>query len=71
MFSKTLTDGSHVRRFSIETAGEDGWEVRQLEDSDLITQKRCTDWHRVEYILARFSREIEGLKRQGWREADA
>jgi len=69
MFAKTLTDGSHVRQFSIEEVGYDGWEVRQLEDSRVIRRNRYTDWHRVERALARFALEVEGLERKGWQAA--
>jgi len=70
MFAKTLTDGRHTRHFSIEEIGYDGWEVRQVEDSRLITRKRYTDWHRVERALALFALEVEALERQGWQAAD-
>lgn len=71
MFAKTLTHGSHTRQFTIEEAGDDGWEVRQIDDSRLVTRKRYSDWHRVERALARFALEVEGLERQGWRAAGA
>lgn len=70
MFAKTLTDGSHTRHFRIEEAGDDGWDVQQVEDSRLIERKRYTDWHRVERALLRFAIEVEDLERKGWQAAD-
>jgi hypothetical protein len=35
----------------------------------VLEMHRLDDWHRVERALARFRREIEVLKNQGWRES--
>jgi len=69
MFAKVLQQGEHTRRFSITERGRDGWEIREEHDDAILKQARYTDWHRVERDLARFTREIAELHRQGWRDA--
>ena len=35
VFSRGLTDGSHVRRFNVERAPAEGWHVREERDAEV------------------------------------
>jgi len=69
MFDLRLRHLDHVRRYSISTAGDLGWEVRFEEDQRLRRATTYRDWHRVERALAQFEREIFELRAKGWQEA--
>ena len=66
MFFKTLIQAGHTRSFTVQAHREDGWEVRIEQDSQVIRQRRYTDWHRVERALSAIQREVESLQMQGW-----
>ena len=38
MFSKELTHGGHVRRFTIRASDGNGWEVREEQDSRVVQE---------------------------------
>jgi hypothetical protein len=67
MYTKTLTQGEHTRKFSISAGSTLGWEVLEAQDSRVIRQVRYTDWHRVERARTAMALEIEALEREGWR----
>jgi hypothetical protein len=46
-----------------------GWEASACEDQRVMETRHHVDWHRVEFTLIRFKREIAELKSQGWRDA--
>ncbi len=66
MFSISLRNADHQRRFSISRTEESGWEVRREEDRRLIHHIRYRDWHRVERARAIFSLEVSKLTAAGW-----
>jgi hypothetical protein len=66
MFTKELTQGGHVRRFTIREAGH-GWEVREEQDTRVIRQVQYQDWHRVERALLAFREQVLELEENGWR----
>jgi hypothetical protein len=66
----TLVSADDVRSFSVQPTSPTGWETCERDGQHFVRRRRYTDWHRVEQALARFAREIEELKKQGWREAD-
>ncbi len=70
MFSITLRNADHVRRYSIWAAKESGWEVTLEEDREVRHQCRYGDWHRVERALAAFQREVSELTAGGWQQID-
>jgi hypothetical protein len=67
MFTKELKQGSHVRRFSISEAQDEGWEVREEADSEVIRSDRYRDWHRVERARMRIDAQVTDLESRGWR----
>jgi hypothetical protein len=66
MFTRELTQGGHVRRFTIREAGQ-GWEVREEQDACVIRQIQYQDWHRVERALSAFRARVLELEENGWR----
>ena len=68
MFAKELTQAGHTRRFTISEAGNDGWEVRVEQDSQVIRRVRYTDWHRVERAVQMLSLQVSELEENGWQE---
>lgn len=66
MFTKELTQAGHVRRFTIREAN-DGWELREEEDSKLVRQVQYRDWHRVERAKMRIDEQVTDLENRGWR----
>jgi hypothetical protein len=68
LLQTTLVRADRVRSFEVQPTSSVGWEASEREDQRIVQQQHHTDWHRVERTLARFSREIEELKEQGWRE---
>jgi hypothetical protein len=71
LLATTLVRGDHVRSFEIRPAREEswfGWEASEHQDQQLVQQRRCSDWHRVERMINHFTREISELRQQGWLE---
>ncbi|HJR59537.1 MAG TPA: hypothetical protein VJ813_09070 [Vicinamibacterales bacterium] len=67
MFSRTLTQAGHIRRFTVSVRRAMGWEVRVEQDSEVVRQARYTDWHRLERAIGALEREMGELEAQGWR----
>jgi len=70
MFSKTLTQAGHTRRFTVSAPSPTGWEVQVEQDREVVRRKRYSDWHRVERALNAMEREVGELELQGWRPSD-
>lgn len=68
VFKKTLVRATETRSFQVERNPSAGWHTRELANDRVARQQDRTDWHRVERDLARFAREIEDLRRQGWQD---
>ena len=68
VFRKTLVRHPSVRSFEIVLAADAGWQICERRDGHTV-QQHVADWHRVERDLARFAREIENLRRDGWQDA--
>ena len=66
MFTKELTNAGHRRRFSISSRGDAGWEVRDVQDEQVLKQICYTDWHRVERAQQMFNLIIDELENDGW-----
>ncbi len=66
-FSKTLQFLDHTRHYSIAITDE-GWELREERDSELVRQARFQDWHRVERATRSISIELDDLRTKGWEE---
>jgi hypothetical protein len=69
LFEKTLVRASETRSFQIRHTVSEGWQSSEFENDRVARQQQRSEWHRVERDLARFTREIEELHRQGWRDA--
>jgi hypothetical protein len=67
VFSRGLTDGSHIRRLEIERAPNEGWRIREERDTEVVRQVTYGDWHRVELAIRGFSAEASELTKKGWR----
>jgi hypothetical protein len=68
MYSVHLTNRGHIRTFTIDSLGHEGWEVREAHDSDVLRQARYTDWHRVERARTMFDLRANLLTEEGWTE---
>jgi hypothetical protein len=68
MFTKELQQAGHVRRFTISESPEEGWEVREEQDSQLVRRVQYRDWHRVERARMRIDEQVSELEDRGWRE---
>jgi hypothetical protein len=68
VFSRDLTDGSHVRRLEVERTSSHAWHVREQRDGAVVREVTCTDWHRVELAIRSFSAEAAELTRDGWQD---
>jgi hypothetical protein len=69
LFQKTLVRASETRSFQIVHSASSGWQTCELANDRVARQQHRTEWHRVERDLARFVREIDALRLQGWRDA--
>lgn len=69
LLATTLVRAHHSRSFQIHAARSAGWHVTEQQDQRVVQQRHYADWHRLERVRARFAREINELREQGWREA--
>ena len=69
MFSVRLMNAEHVRRYSISSLTDGGWEVTRQQDGEL-TRSCYHDWHRVERARAVFALEVSNLTERGWKIVD-
>jgi hypothetical protein len=69
MFSRELTFAGHTRTFTVDALLSSGWEVRVIQDADVIRRTCYSDWHRVERAISAIEREVSLLESQGWRAA--
>lgn len=66
-FTRTLQFLDHTRQYSIAIT-DDGWELREVRDSELVRQARYQDWHRVERATRSISIELDDLCTKGWKD---
>lgn len=66
MYKRTFRKADQTHRFVITNAKGAGWEVREEEDSQVISSVRYHDWHRVERALAA---QALNLELSGWKES--
>jgi len=69
MYARKFQKAGQTRRFTITDADNEGWEVREEQDSQVIRSARYTDWHRVERARMAFALEAATLESAGWRES--
>ncbi len=56
MFTRELTHAGDVKRFTVKST-EQGWEIREERNSEVVRTARYTDWHRVERAMWMFERQ--------------
>ncbi len=64
-----LSNSGHTRRFQIKPLSATGWEVREEEDSHVVSSRVYNDWHRVERarsVSLRVAVEPAGARQAGW-----
>jgi hypothetical protein len=71
MFSVSLMNADHIRRYSISFLSGAGWEVTRQQDGELTRRSCYHDWHRVERARALFALEVSKLTERGWKIVDA
>ena len=68
LLATTLLRADHSRSFQILVAPSAGWDATEQRDQRVVEQQHYADWHRVERALAHFTRKIDKLREDGWRE---
>jgi hypothetical protein len=48
----------HTGKFSITLADGAGWDLVAELDDRIVTMQHCSDWHRVERLMARIEAEL-------------
>ena len=66
MYECNLIHDGHTRRFQIKALFATGWEVREEEDSHVVSSRVYNDWHRVERARSVFRVAVDRLERDGW-----
>jgi hypothetical protein len=69
LFQKTLVRASETRSFHVDKSAPVGWRTVSAANDRVSHERQRTEWHRVERDIERFAREIDELRRQGWRDA--
>ena len=67
MFTRELKFAGHIRRFTIREGAEEGWEVREEADSEIVRVQQYRDWHRLERARMRIDQQVSELEHEGWR----
>ena len=66
MYAVTLRKNAETRRFTITATETSGWEVREEQNSELVSRHLYTDWHRVERAQMGFAQAVHSLVGEGW-----
>ena len=66
-FTQKLQHLDHTLHYSIVSTDE-GWELREERDSQLVRQAHLHDWHRVERATRVIAIEVDDLRTKGWTE---
>jgi hypothetical protein len=69
MYKRTFRKADQTHRFLITISEGAGWEVREEQDSHVISSVRYTDWHRVERARMAFANQALSLQLLGWKES--
>ena len=65
MYTRLLRKLAHTKKFTISHEQE-GWQVCEEEDSQLVLSVRYKDWHRVERAMQTFANKAKSLQQRGW-----
>ena len=69
MYKRTFRKADQTHRFVITNTHGSGWEVREEQDSRVISSVRYDDWHRVERARMAFATQALNLQLSGWQES--
>ena len=69
MYKRTFRKADQTHRFVITNTDGSGWEVREEQDSQVISRVRYNDWHRVERARMAFANQALTLQLSGWKES--
>ena len=69
MYKRTFRKADQTHRFVITITEGAGWEVREEQDSHVISSVRYRDWHRVERARMAFASQALTLQLSGWKES--
>ena len=69
MYKRTFRKADQTHRFVITNTDGSGWEVREEQDSQVISRVRHNDWHRVERARMAFANQALNLQLSGWKES--
>jgi hypothetical protein len=69
MYKRIFRKADQTHRFVITSSHGSGWEVREEQDSHVISSVRYTDWHRVERARMAFATQALNLELSGWKES--
>jgi hypothetical protein len=65
MYTRLLRKLAHTKKFTISHEQE-GWQVSEEEDSQIVLSVRYKDWHRVERAMQTFANKAKSLQQRGW-----
>ncbi len=65
MYTRLLRKSAHTKKFTISHEQE-GWQICEEEDSQLVLSVRYKDWHRVERAMQTFANKAKSLQQRGW-----
>jgi hypothetical protein len=68
MYKRTFRKADQTHRFVITNTDGFGWEVREEQDSQVISRARYNDWHRVERARMTYDTQALNLQLSGWKE---
>lgn len=64
---KLVRKADQTRHFTIRPVQE-GWELREEENSRVVRLSPLRDWHRVERARRAIANEVSELRKSGWQE---
>ncbi len=68
IFAKRFRSHDHTYGLLVGNADQQGWEVREEKDNEVVRRTWLHDWHRVENAMMRFMVEAVQLRSAGWTE---
>ena len=69
MYAVTLRKDHQTRRFTITATATSGWEVKEEQNSQIVSHHVYDDWHRVERAQMGFALAVDSLVDDGWSDA--
>lgn len=66
IFVKRLQKSGRTRGFVVERSRDAGWLASEEEDDRILHSTGIREWHRVERMIAAFTRIVRRLQDEGW-----